>query len=66
MYLCIQADEVHVRAGGCGGDPDCGIATLDNDDFRNVLADGFFGKHQSKKHTGYLSIHTIGFLYWRI
>ena len=36
----------------------CGVVTLDNDDFRNVLADGFFSKYRSKKHAGYLSTHT--------
>ena len=36
----------------------CGIITPDNDGFKNVLADGFFSKYQSKKHTGYLSTHT--------
>ena len=41
MYLCIQADEVHVRAGGCGGAPDCGIVTLDNDDLKTFSQTGF-------------------------
>jgi len=44
---------------------DCGTAALDNDDFKNFLADDFSASLNPRKYVEYLSIHTIGFLYRR-